>query len=474
MAITSKVKHAYVWSAVEKFSSSIAGFIFIIYLARILSPEEIGLIGIILAVTNLSQTVIESGFGSALIRKGRPMCKEYSTVFVFNIVASVIIYILLYFIAPYISAFYEEPSLEKLLRWTGLIVIISSFSMVQKVKLQIDLNFKLQSKISFISVVTSGLIAIYLANTGYGVWALVVQNILFYLINSILIVLFSGWNPRFKFNFNIFCYMFNYSYKILLANLIATFYRHLYTLIIGKKFSVDDLGYYNQADQLSRTPAMLIATVIQRVSLPALSQINDRNKRKYEFLKTIFVSSILFMPAMAWTSVNAIPLTVILLGEKWAFTGELMAIICLATMFSVHHSLNLNMVQISGRSDLFLKSEVIKKVTLTILILVTIDLGIIAMCWALFVNSCLGLFINMYYCKKVSDINIVDQLKIVVPILLLCSAFILVGNYAVAGVDSPYVRVFLTSLIFAAFYLSCFLGKRNLIMVFDVKSRYLN
>ena len=408
------------WSFIDNFSNIGIQFIIGIILARILSPKEFGLIGMITVFISISQSFIDSGFSNSLIRKNNCTQKDYSTVFYFNLIIGVVFYTLLFFLAVPISNFFNEPKLIEIIRILGIVLIISSFSIIQRAILTKRVDFKLQTKISIISSIVSGAIAIYMAYSGYGVWSLVWKTIVATLTTSTLLWFWNNWHPQFIFNFKVFVEHFKFGYKLLLSGLINTLYLNVYYLIIGKFFSAVELGYYTRAEQFSNLPSSNITGVINRVSYPVLSQLQDEPlKLKSGYKKLIKTTMFISFVLMIGMAAIAKPLILTLIGVKWASSIIYLQLLCFSAMLYPLHALNLNILNVKGRSDLFLKLEIIKKIVAIPIIFVVIFLGVKAMIFGFIILSFAAYFLNAHWSGKLINYSIKEQILDIIPSFLL-------------------------------------------------------
>lgn len=393
-------------------------FIIQIILARLLLPEDFGLIGMITVVIAVSNSIIDSGFANALIREKYVTQKDYSTVFYFNLISSFVIYIILFFLSPAISSFFAEERLIKILRILALTLIINSFGLVQRTMLTKNINFKTQTKISVIASVSSGIIGITIAFMGFGVWSLVIRTLFMGLIQSILLCMYNKWVPSLEFDVHSFRKFFKFGWKLLVSGLINTLYNNVYYLIIGKGFSALELGYYTNASKLKDTATQSITSAIQKVSYPVLSNMNNNNaKLKYSYKKILKYAAFIIFPIIIGLASVADPLIKTLFGSKWISSIVYFEILCFEGMLYPIHAINLNILQVKGRSDLFLKLEIIKKsISLIIIAIVLIfRLGIIYLLWGMVLNSYISYFINTYYTKELINYPIKEQLKDIIP-----------------------------------------------------------
>jgi O-antigen/teichoic acid export membrane protein len=338
------------WSFIDNFSNQGISFIVGIVLARILSPAEFGLIGMITIFIAISQSLIDSGFSQALIRKKDCTETDYSTTFYFNVFVAFFLYFLLFALSKSISIFYHEPKLTDLIRVLGLVLLINSFSLIQRTILVKQINFKLLTKISIISSVLSGFIGIFLAFKGYGVWSLVVKTIVQQLAISVLLWIWNHWRPSILFSYKILKNLFGFGSKLMAAGLINTIYQNIYYLVIGKFFSATQLGYYTRADQFNSLPSANITGVIQRVSYPVLTELQDEpEKLKAGYKKLIISTTFITFSALIGMASMAQPMILTLIGEKWLPVVQLLQILCFAAMLFPLHSLNLNLLLVKRR-----------------------------------------------------------------------------------------------------------------------------
>ncbi|MBN6363595.1 lipopolysaccharide biosynthesis protein [Providencia huaxiensis] len=411
------------WSAIERLATQLVQLIVMLVLARILGPHAFGLIGMLAVFIAVSQVFVDSGLSSALIRKLDRSELDYSTAFYFNIGIALACYTLLYFCAPYIASFYNQPELTPLTRVLALVVIINSFGIIQRTKLSIKMDFKTQAKASLIAVTISSLTAFCLAYYNFGVWSLVAQTLVYATFNVIFLNIFHLWLPRLNFSLESFGHLFGFGSKLMLSALIDSIYQNIYQIVIGKKFNILDVGYFIQANQLIKTPATTMTAIIQRVTYPMLSSIqNDENRLNAAYLLTLRLSAVVIFPILFGLGTIADPLIPELLGIEWKPAALLASILAMGFLLYPIHAINLNYLQVKGRSDLFLKLEVIKKVIITIILIITIPYGINAICIGIVIQSYIALFINTYYNGKIGNLSGIIQLKALLPIWLIAIA----------------------------------------------------
>lgn len=420
LSLKQKTISGLIWSFIDNFSNNGIKFIFGIILARLLSPTEFGLIGMVTIFIAVSQSFIDSGFTQALIRKKDCSQADYSTVFYFNLLIGVFFYFVLFFSAVAISKFYKEPQLKLIVQFMGLGLIINAFSIVQRARLTKRIDFKLQTKITIVASIISGIIGIAMAFMGYGAWSLVIRTLAGFAITSILLWLWNKWTPSFIFSVSSFRTMFSFGYKLLISGLIDTVYRNIYLLIIGKYFSATELGFYTRADQFKNMPSRNINGIIDRVSYPVLAQLQaDIPKLKEAYKKLIKSTMLITFILTLGLAAIAKPMVLTLIGEKWLPSVIYLQLLCFVGMFYPLQSLNLNMLKVQGRSDLFLKLEIIKKLLAVPVIIVGIFWGIKIMIIGMIFNSIIAYFINSYYSGKQIGYSSLEQIRDIAPTFIL-------------------------------------------------------
>ena len=409
-----------IWSSIERFSVQGIQFIIMIAMARLLAPNDYGLVGMLTVFIAIAQSLIDSGFSQALIRKQNRTETDNSTVFYFNIGVGICIYILFYLLAPLVSRFYDVPELTAIMRVISLGVIFNSLAVVQRALLTIKIDFKTQAKASLIAAILSGITGITMAYKGFGVWAIVTQQLVNLGLNTSLLWTFAKWHPKAGFSKESFCELFAFGSKLLASGLLNTLYNNIYLIIIGKLFTASKLGYYTRAQQFSDFPSSNLTGILQRVTYPILCKIqDDKDKLAQAYRKFLRVSAFLIFPLMVGLSAVAEPFILLLLKEKWHFAATILQIICFAAMWYPVHAINLNLLQVEGRSDLFLKLEIIKKILGIIILCLSIPLGLIAMCYGQIASSLISLTINTYYTGKLIKVGFIRQMKDLTPILIL-------------------------------------------------------
>lgn len=414
------LKHKTVKGASWSFIDSIAGqgitFLVGLVLARLLTPEEYGLIGIITIFIAVFNSIVDSGFSNALIRKNDAKDIDYNTVFITNLVLSIVLFGVLYVSAPAISHFFNQPQLIPLLRVMGTIVIINAFAIIQRTILVKKVDFKTQTKVSLISSISSGVVGIGMAIGDFGVWSLVGQQISRQFLNSAFLWFYSKWYPKFQFSMQSFKELFSFGWKLLASSLIDTVWREIYQVVIGKYYTPAALGQYTRAQQFASICSSNLNSVVQRVSFPVLSSVQDDKKRlKNGYKRIIKVSMLITFTLMLGLAAVAKPLVLALIGEQWLPCVPFLQMICLQMMLYPLHSLNLNMLQVQGRSDLFLRLEIIKKIIAIGPLLLGIFVNIFWMIGSSVITGIIAYYLNAYYSGPFLNYSIKEQVKDILP-----------------------------------------------------------
>lgn len=404
------------WSAIDSIAGNSVSFIIGIILARLLTPDDYGLIGIIAIFTAICNCFINAGFGSALIRKNDATEEDYNTVFVCNLTISIILYIILFFSAPLIAIFFSRQELTSLIRVSILGLIIGAFAIVQRTRLTKRIDFKSQTKVTIVSTFLRGIVGIYTAFIGWGVWALVSQEIVAGIVSTILLCFYNRWIPRFKFSMKSFQELFGFGSKLLVSGLLDTLWREMYQVIIGKCYTPATLGQYTRATMFSNLFSSNLTGIVQRVSYPVLSTIQDDIPRLKNGYKRIIKSSmfITFCSMLMLASV-AKPMILVLIGEKWLQSATFLQIVCFSSMLYPLHAINLNMLQVQGRSDLFLSLEIVKKTIAIGPLVLGIFVNIYWMLWGSVIISFISYYLNAYYSGSFLNYSLKDQIKDIFP-----------------------------------------------------------
>lgn len=437
-----KTVNGVLWSAIDRFAGQGVQFIMSIIIARLVLPSDYGLIAMLTIFLAIAQTFVDSGFGSALVQKKDRTETDFSTAFFFNTVIAVIAYLLLFFTAPIIADFYNEVQLVTVTRVAGLALIINSFGTVQLARLTITLDFKKIAIATLTSVTLSGIVGIWMAYHGYGVWALVFQSLSNYIVYMILLWIISKWHPKMVFSMDSFRALFSFGSKLLLSSLLHTLYVNLYSLVIGKFFAAKELGYYNRSSVLAMFPSSNLSNVIMRAVYPVQCSMQDDNEQLIKYFKQYLrVSCYVIFPIMIGFCILAEPLVLIMLKEKWLPAVPYLQILCIAYMWDSIMKLNGSMLNAKGRSDLFFKAEIIKKITAFLILAATIPFGIKVMCYGLILYAFVDIRIITIYTNKLMGLNLMTQVKELINILLLSASMGLVVYLSVLFIESPYLKL---------------------------------
>lgn len=463
MSVKQQATKSVLWSAIERFSVQGIQFLLSIIIARLLLPTDYGLIAMLSIFMAIAQTFIDSGFANALIQKKNRTETDYSTAFFFNIAISVVLYLLLYLSSPAIADFYHQEELNAITRIVGISLIINSFGIVQQAKLTIALNFKRQAIASLTAVIISGIVGVVMAYRGYGAWALVWQSLLNNFLRVALLWFFSKWVPLFCFSRESFCTLFSFGSKILLSSLLHTIYTNLYTLIIGKKFSAGELGYYNRAFTLAQFPSTNLTNVIVRAVYPIQCRLQDDDEQlRSMFLKYMRMACYLIFPVMIGFCALAEPVVRLLLTDKWLPAVPLLQILCIAYMWDPIMKINHNMLNVKGRSDYFLYAEVLKKIVAFTILFLTIPFGVKIMCAGLILYAFADIIIITYYTRKLTGISLLIQIKVLLPVVLLSFSMGGLVYLTTLLMENVWIQVLLGLVVGVSYYVA-------LSFIFDIK-----
>ena len=415
-----KTIRALFWSFFETVGLHGIQFIISIILARLLLPEQYGLIAMLAIFMAIAQTFINSGFGQALIQRKNINHVDECSIFYFNILAGFLGAGLLCLAAPWIADFYNQPFLIPLTRALSLNLIINAFGLVQITLLTKHIDFKTQLKVSVIATVLSGTIGITMALNGFGVWSLVAQSLSSNLFRTVLLWFFTTWRPSLIFSLKALRDMFGFGSRFLASGLLDTVFRNIYLVVIGKLFSPAVLGFYSKAYKIQQLPTASFSSIISRVTFPVFSTIqDDSNRLKSGMRKALRTLAFVNFPLMIGLALVAKPLVMLLLTEKWAPCVPYLQLLCIVGLLYPLHVINLNILMAKGRSDLFFRLEVLKKILVVISIAVTYRWGIIAMIYGQIIVSVVAYYLNSYYTGKLIGYPLKEQVFDFVPYLAL-------------------------------------------------------
>ncbi len=411
-----KVVKNFMWRLFERIGAQGVTFIVSVILARLLDPAVYGTIALVTVFTTIMQVFVDSGLGNALIQKKSADDLDFSTVFYFNIAVCVILYVLMYMAAPYIAAFYKISELTPLVRVLSITLIISGVKNVQQAYVSKHMLFKKFFFATLGGTIGAAILGIFMAYRGYGVWALVAQNIFNMTLDTIILWITVKWRPKRMFSFERLSILFSFGIKLLISSLIDTIYKDLRALVIGKMYTTEDLAFYNKGQQFPNLIVTNINTSIDSVLLPAMSQEQDNVERvKSMTRRSISISSYIMWPLMIGLAVCAEPLVSLVLTDKWLPCVFFLRIYCITYAFYPIHTANLNAIKAMGRSDLFLILEILKKSIGFVLLLVTMRISVEAMAYSLLVNSFASQIINSWPNRKLLGYSYLEQMKDILP-----------------------------------------------------------
>lgn len=404
------------WTAIERFSIQVATFIIGLIVARILTPDDYGLVGLVGVFFTISNILIDSGFGNALVRKADRTEADYYTAFYSSLSISTVCATLIFFCSPWIASFFKQPILSPMTKWMSIGLVIGQFAMIPSAKMYIELNFKSIAKINFICSVASGLIALIIAYLGGGVWALVWLGLSSTIIRVILSYLYKPYKIILIFSKNSFHQLFGYGSKIAISGLLSSVYNEMTTIVIGKFYSPASLGNYSRGTSMATLPVNIITGIVGKVTFPILAKIQNDDTRLISVYRN-YISLIMMAVVFCCLLLAALakPLILFLLTAKWANAIIFVQIFAFAIVFDPISSLNLNLLQVKGRSDLFLRLEVIKKTIALIILLSAIPFGVIAICISKVIYTQIAIYLNTYYTGKLFGLGYWQQWKDFLP-----------------------------------------------------------
>lgn len=404
------------WSAADALLGQGVTFIVGLVLARLLSPEEYGLIGIVTIFTTILLGFVDCGFGNALVRKQDVTDQDYNTMFHINMVMSLVMYGLLYAGAPLIARFFERPQLVQLMRVTGLLLIIQALSIVQSTILTKKIDFKTKTIAAFVAAALSGVVGIGMAFMGYGVWSLVGQQLSRSTIYTISLWVLNRWWPKMKFSVESLRYMWGFGWKIMLSGFLERLWNQFYQVVVGKYYNPATLGQYTRSKEYASIFSSNLTSVVQRVTFPVLSEVQSNHVRMVFAYRRV-IKTTMFVTAIIMISLGAIaePLIYCLIGPQWHIASTFLPLICISMSLYPLHAINLNMLQVQGRSDIFLSLEIIKKVIAIGPICLGIFVDIYWMLVGTIVTGVISFFLNSYYTGKKLGYTSWMQLKDIAP-----------------------------------------------------------
>jgi teichuronic acid exporter len=411
-SLKSQTIYALTWSLVESLSMRAIEFLVGVFLARLLYPEQFGLIAMLTIFISIAQAFSESGFGAALVQKKDATHIDSCSIFYFNIVIGVLVTGLLYLSAPGIARFYQQPDLTLLTRALSITILINSFGLVQNSLLTKQINFKAHTKISLMANIPAGILGVTLALKGFGVWSLAIMEISRSIFRTISLWLINTWRPKLIFSLESLRVLFGFGSKVLITGIINRIFENIYFMVIGKIFSARDLGYYSRAKALEEFPSQNLSYMVGRVTFPVFSTIQDDSERlKRGMKKALTFLAFVNFPMMIGLMLISRPLIIVLLTEKWEASILYLQLLCLGGLLFPINLINLNVIQALGRSDLNLRIEIIKKIFVVLNIAITWRWGISAMIMGMILFTVIAVYLNSYYTNVLIGYSIFEQSK---------------------------------------------------------------
>lgn len=415
-----KVLSNIIWRFAERVGAQCVGFVVSIILARILLPDDYGLVALVSVFLTIMNVFVDSGFGNALIQKKEVDDLDFSSVFWFNIGTSVFLYIVVFFAASLIAEYYHRDELVILIRVLSIQIIIASIKNVEQAYVSRTLQFKRFFFATIGGTIGAAIIGIYMAKSGYGVWALVAQQLLNTLVDTIILWCTVGWRPQFAFSLERLKIMFDYGWKLLLAAILGNGYISLRQLIIGKAYSPSDLAYYNRGERFPDIFVNNIDSAIGNVLFPVMSKEQDsKDKIKYMMRRAIKTSMYVVAPLMVGLICCGDVFVKVLLTDKWMPCVRYMRVLCITFLFYPLSTGNLNAMLSLGRSDLYLTLEIMKKTIGIISLIITMRISIMAMALSVLFTAICAQIINTWPNKKLLDYSLIEQIKDLIPELML-------------------------------------------------------
>lgn len=444
-----------IWSFLDNFSTMFLSFIIGIVLARLLSPSDYGTVGVLSIFLAIANTFVDCGFGNAIIRKKDYTQEDTSTAFFFNAGVGIGVYLILFFIAPLVAIFFRMPILKVLLRVLGLIVFFNGLSIVQTSIFTSQLKIKTLMYVNVGTQIPMGIVGIYFAYRGYGVWTLVIQQLGSSVLKTILLWFLSSWRPSLTFNRDSFHYLFNFGWKLLGANLLGNFFNEIYGFVIGRLMGASDLGLYSKAKQLATKPSTVFNNVINRVVLPVLVETQgDKTKIRSVYSQLMQLVSFLVSPLYFLLIVIAKPLITIIWTTKWSGTILLFQIFCIGMIFAPIVQLNFSLLQLLNRTDLTLKLEFIKKPVLMVILLVSIPFGVRGVVIGASVYNIYSSIINMLPTKILLHYSYKSQLRDILKYVFVSILSCFITSIICWHIHDNWISLLVGSLVFIIIYMS--------------------
>ena len=458
MSLKKQALSGLIWTFAQQFGTQLIYFVISIVLARLLLPSDFGTIAMFTVVISIASALVDGGMASSLVRSENVDDDDLSTVFWFNVGTACALYLIIFLTAPLIASFYKLELLIPIIRVYALSIVIKSFTSVQAIRFVKNLDFKTSFKIQLPSLLIGGALGILFAYNGFGVWALVLYPIIQSIISTVQYWLYSTWRPSFIFKKDKFKYHFNFGYKMTLSGLLDTTFNNIYTIVIGKMFSPAQLGFYNRADNLKQLPVSNLSNALNKVTFPLFSKLSHDNiKLKEVYKKLMKVVIFIIAPVLSISIVIAEPLIRFLLTDKWLPAVPYFQILAISGILYPIHAYNLNILMVKGKSNLFLKLEIIKKLLISLVLIFSLQFGIFGILWGQVFISVAAFFINTYYTGKILNYGSLQQIIDLMPILILSAAVAILFYFLDLYFFRSFVditRLIIVSSGFSAVYLA--------------------
>ncbi|WP_286220278.1 lipopolysaccharide biosynthesis protein [Marinobacter apostichopi] len=452
MSLKNKAIRGVAWSVLDKLINQLGFICVTLYLAKVIGPEAFGLVGMLTIFMLLAESVVNNGFSQALVQRSHSLTEaDSSTIFYVSLLWSVAIYAVLYTAAPLIANFYQEPELVQISRLLFVIIIINSLTVVARAKLIIRVDFKSQGIATFVATLISSAVAIYLASKSYGYWAFVWLLLIKALLQNIGFWFFCRWLPKLRFSRDSFKSLFKFGSNLMLAGFISTLVNNLYVAMIGRYFNATSVGYFTQATNLTNLLVQLISSTLQGVTYPLLTSIKEQQDRLVSlYRQLIAVTMLVSLPALVGFSAVADSFVLFFMGEEWGPAIPIIQVLCFARAITPISSINMNILNAVGRSDLFLKVDLSKLPMTVFALFISIPYGIQAVAWAMLTTSCIAYFINSYYPGKLYGFGAWSQLKVAKNYIFSATIMFLVVHHV--DFDKVLVDLILSTLLGMVIY----------------------
>ena len=452
--IRSKAASGIFWTAIQGFGGRGVQFVVELLMARVLMPSDFGLVGMLSIFIAVSQTLVDSGMANALIQKQSKDDIEYDTVFIFNLVISCVVYLVIFFISPLISSFYGVPELTIIARVLSLVVIVNAITIISRAKLTIQLNFKSLAIITITSSLIAGTIGLILVYSDFGVYSLVFYIIAQYVFQAILSFVYSKWLPTFKFSVQSFKDLFSFGGNLLLANLLSNIYSNIYSIAIGRKYNSSDLGFYTKAEQILTFSIASVGIVFSKVTFPVMSSITQKDEvLPGVFKKFLRLVCFITFPISVFIFFYSKPIVLLLLTEKWTSMIIILQLLSLDWMWDPFCKLNTNMLLVKGYSKWNLNIEIVKRIVSIAILFISLPFGLIGICVGRIVYSYISIYINSFYTGKIyKTCNLLNQLKSVIPYLIISVVSGLLSVAIVCEIDNVLQKLLFAVVVYGALY----------------------